>query len=125
MLCFLSFTELSGIVGDKMPQVNKCLTSGLFLICNTRQRIYPNCDKIENRCTIIVKQACALSSLKGVKNKTKQPLANRASQFNGIAFCSAIASLNSLCASEEQVLFQQLSEGLARGYTILDRQVTL
>ena len=38
---------------------------------------------------------------------------------------SAIASLNSLYASEEQVLFQQLSEGLAKGYAILDGQLIL
>lgn len=60
-----------------------------------------------------------------LKTKPKQPLDNRASQFNGLVHGSAIASLNSLYASEEQVLFQQLSEGLAKGYAILDRQVTL
>jgi len=57
--------------------------------------------------------------------KTKQHLENRASQFTGIVYHSAIASLNSLYASEEQVLFQQLPESLAKGYAILDRQVTL
>lgn len=59
--------------------------------------------------------------------RTKQTLKNRAAQFTGIsiAYSSAIASLNSLYASEEQVLFQQLSEGLTKGYTFLDGQGTL
>lgn len=46
---FLSFTELSATVGDKIPQANKHVNSGLFLMCNTRKRSYLNCDKTENR----------------------------------------------------------------------------
>lgn len=59
--------------------------------------------------------------------RTKQTLENRATLSTGIsiAYISAIASLHSLYASEELVLFQQLSEGLTKGYAFLDGQGTL